>query len=382
MPSPRIPRGPLTPTTPGDHGSWRDGPGRSAVMDLQRPSPAKSDEAGLPPAHGIPGSGRAAGETVPRRPVVAVSECLGFGAVRYNGQILQSRFVEGLRNHVEFVHTCPEVGIGLGVPREPVRLVERDGSLRMLQPATSRDVTGEMESWSRDFLTGMGAVDGFILKSRSPTCGIGDVKVYASEGGPVKSKGAGLFAREVMECFPLAAVEDEGRLTNLKIRHHFLTVLFTAARFRAARAIGALSALVRFQTEHKLLLMGYGQEPLRRLGRIVANPRRAPAGEVFTCYAEALGPLLRKPAQPGPVVNVLQHAFGYLTDDLSGKERRYFLELVEEYRDERLPLAALLAVLGAWIIREGVPYLEVQRFFEPYPRELLELTDSGLRTRI
>jgi uncharacterized protein YbgA (DUF1722 family)/uncharacterized protein YbbK (DUF523 family) len=316
------------------------------------------------------------------RPVVVVSECLGFGAVRYNGQILRDRFVEGLRSHVDFVHTCPEVGIGLGVPREPVRLVERDGRLRMLQPATSRDVTSDMEGWSRDFLAGMGAVDGFILKSRSPTCGIGDVRVYASEDGPVKSKGAGLFAREVMERVPLAAVEDDGRLTNLKIRHHFLTVLYTVTRFRAARSEGTMKALVRFQTEHKLLLMGYGQEPLRRLGRIVANAEGAPVVEVFARYAEALGPLLRKPARPGAIVNVLQHAFGYLSDELSGRERQYFLDLVEEYRDERLPLAALLAVLRAWIVREGVPYLEVQRFFEPYPRDLLELTDSGLRSRI
>jgi uncharacterized protein YbgA (DUF1722 family)/uncharacterized protein YbbK (DUF523 family) len=333
-------------------------------MDLQDASPGKT------------------GDANPPRPVVVVSECLGFGAVRYNGQILQSRFVEGLRNHVDFVHTCPEVGIGLGVPRDPVRLVEGGGRLRMVQPATSRDVTGEMEGWSRDFLGGMGAADGFILKSRSPSCGIGDVRVYASEDGPVTSKGAGLFARAVLEAFPLAAVEDDGRLTNLKIRHHFLTTLFTVARFRAARQAGTMKALVHFQTEHKLLLMGYGQEPLRRLGRIVANAEGRPAKEVFERYAEALGPLLRKPARPGPIVNVLQHAFGYLSDDLSPRERKYFLELVQEYRDERLPLAALLAVLRAWIVRVGVPYLEVQRFFEPFPRDLLELTDSGLRSRI
>jgi uncharacterized protein YbgA (DUF1722 family)/uncharacterized protein YbbK (DUF523 family) len=316
------------------------------------------------------------------RPVVVVSECLGFGAVRYNGQILRSRFVEGLRSHVDFLHTCPEVGVGLGVPREPVRLVDRDGRLRMVQPATSRDLTGEMEAWSREFLDGVGPVDGFILKSRSPTCGIGDVRIYGSDDGPVTSKESGLFARQVLERIPLAAVEDDGRLTNLKIRHHFLTTLFTVARFRGVRGEGTMRALIRFQTEHKLLLMAYGQEPLRRLGRIVANAEAVSVPEVFDRYADALGPVLRRFVRPGPMVNVLQHAFGYLSDHLSARERHYFGDLIAEYRDERLPLAALLAVLRAWIVRIGEPYLEVQRLFEPYPRDLLELTDSGLRSRI
>ena len=317
------------------------------------------------------------------RPIVVVSECLGFGAVRYNGQLLRSRFVEALREHVEFIRTCPEVGIGLGVPRDPVRLVDDDGRPRLVQPDTDRDVTQEMETFSQEFLSSVGPVDGFILKGRSPTCGVFDARVYSGqENAPVSGKGPGLFARHVLDVFPLAAIEDEGRLTNLRLRDHFLTKLFTVARFRAARAEGRARALVRFHTEHKLLLMAQSPDALRRLGRTVGRAGSGALDEVFETYAETLQEALAKPPRPGPVVNVLQHALGHLSDALKPRERAYFLELLEEYRNERIPLAALHSVLGAWVARHGEPYLELQRFFAPYPRALLELTDSGLRSRV
>ncbi len=312
------------------------------------------------------------------RPVVVVSECLGFGAVRYDGQILRSRFVEALRDHVDFLQVCPEVGIGLGVPRDPVRLVDDAGRLRMLQPATERDLTSAMWEFGQRFLSSLAQVDGFILKSRSPTCGPGDVRVYApGERGAGMRKEAGLFAQAVREYHPLAPVEDEGRLTNLQIRHHFLASLFTVARFRSARARGTIAELVRFQTEHKLLLMAQSPALPQWLGRLTACQDGAPASQVFQRYAEALGPGLRTPPRAGTTVNALQHAFGYLSSRLTVQERRYFLELLEEYRGERLPVAAVLTVLRAWIIREGEPYLEGQRLFDPYPRALLELADSG-----
>ena len=315
------------------------------------------------------------------RPVVVVSQCLGFGPVRYNGQVLRSRFVDALRGHVDFVQVCPEVGIGLGVPRDPVRLVDDEGRLRMIQPATQRDVTEAMDAFSADFLVESGTVDGFILKGRSPSCGIRDVKIHASADGPSRSRGTGLFARHVRDRFPLAPVEDEGRLTNLPIRHHFLASLFTVARFRSAREEGNMAALVRFQTEHKLLLMAHGAESLRRLGQITAGAHRGNAADAFANYADLLGPLLRRQPGAGAVVNVLQHAFGYLSDGLKPRERKYFLRLTEEYRRDQVPLAAVLAVLQAWIARVQEPYLETQRFFSPYPRELLDLTDSGATGR-
>lgn len=315
----------------------------------------------------------------PVRPVVVVSECLGFAAVRYDGQILRSRFVEALGHHVGFVQTCPEVGIGLGVPRDPIRIVRIEGERRLIQPSTDRDLTREMRDFGRDLLDRVAEADGFILKSKSPSCGIGDAKIMAGaeEGSPTLGRGPGLFAETVKERRPWAAVEDEGRLTNARLRHHFLTKLWALARLRNAEASGEMAELVRFQTEHKLLLMAYGQEGARELGRRVANSERRPFPEVVAGYREALGRVMEAPPEAGNMVNALHHAFGYVSNELERREREHFLGLVTEFREGRLPLPAVLALLRSWTVRFGQDYLDAQRLFEPYPRALFDLDSSG-----
>ena len=168
------------------------------------------------------------------RPVLVVSRCLGFEACRFDGAMLGDGLVTALQPFVEFRPVCPEADIGLGTPRDPIRLVEsKQGGPKLIQPATMRDLTADMKDYSQRRLTELDDADGFLLKSRSPSCAVRDAKVYAKpEPSPGRSTQAGLFAEAVMEHFPHAAVEDEGRLTNLEIRHHFLTKLFTMAEFR------------------------------------------------------------------------------------------------------------------------------------------------------
>lgn len=310
------------------------------------------------------------------RPIVVVSQCLGFAAVRYNGQILQDPFVKALGAHVEFVQVCPEVGIGLGVPRDPIRIVVDGEERRLVQPATGRDVSEAMRVYSAKFLGGVRHADGFILKSRSPSCGIKDVKTFTESGHPGE-KSSGFFAEAVMRAFPHAAVEDEGRLTNFRLRHHFLTRLFAVARLRQISRHPSMAALVQFQTEYKLQLMAHSQAGLRALGRIVANPDGAPTREVFARYADRLASVMAEPARSSSNRNVLLHAFGYFSEHLTAKEKKYFLDLLEEYRAERLPLSAVLSVLNAWVLRFEVGYLMCQRFLEPYPKALVGLMDSA-----
>lgn len=163
------------------------------------------------------------------RPRVVVSQCLGFAAVRYDGQVLESRFVDALRDHVEFVQVCPEVGMGLGVPRDPIRIEATAGDIRLVQPSTGRDLTEAMHRFAETFLDGLGEVDGFILKSRSPSCGIRDTKRFRPGAeDPLDDLGAGLFARAILERFPHAAVEDEARLADPGHRNRFLTRLWAA----------------------------------------------------------------------------------------------------------------------------------------------------------
>jgi uncharacterized protein YbgA (DUF1722 family)/uncharacterized protein YbbK (DUF523 family) len=312
------------------------------------------------------------------RPRLVLSRCLELEACRYNAQLIRSSVVRLLEPFVEFVPVCPEVEVGLGVPRDPIRLVEGDGSrpLRLVQPSTGRDLTDDMTSFAHGYADATENVDGLLLKSRSPSCGVKDVKVYAAaEDAPVTDKSAGLFAGIMEERYPYAALEDEGRLTNAEIRHHWLTRIFAAARLRRALAAGP-AGLVEFHTRYKLVLMAHSPAGQRELGRVVAG-----AGSDFegaaASYRAGLAETLTEPAGTGANINAIQHAQGYFKDELAGVEKRQFLDLQEQYRAGRLPFQALLAVLGSWVERFDEPYLREQWFFHPYPRELVVAADSG-----
>lgn len=309
------------------------------------------------------------------RPRLVLSRCLELAACRYDGSTIRARFVRLLAPHVDLVPVCPEVEIGLGVPRAPVRLVHVGGEPHLQQPATGRDVTDDMRAFAAGFLDTLGEVDGFLLKSRSPSCGMKDVKVYpGTQGAAPAGKGVGLFAAAVLERHPDVAVEDEGRLTNFRLRHHFLTRLFASA---ALREVGTMAELVAFQASAKLLLMAHHEAGMRALGRIVANADQHPFPAVVTAYRARFAQALAHPARPGPMINALQHAQGFAADALSASEKAHFASLLEEYQRKRIPLSAPLAVLQGWIARLGLDYLARQRLFDPYPRELMTLADSG-----
>lgn len=312
------------------------------------------------------------------RPRVVVSRCLGFAPCRYNGQTIPDEFVARLERHVTFVPVCPEVEIGLGVPRDPVRVVLQGGEPRLLQTATGLDLTERMREFARTFLTGVGEVDAFLLKGRSPSCGIQDVKVYppGEKVAPI-GKGVGFFGGAVKERFPGWPIEEEGRLKNFRLREHFLARMFTLARFREAKAKGKMGELVRFHADHKLLLMAYHQERLRLMGRLVANPEGRPPSDVWEAYEVHLRAALANPPRPSSSVNVLLHALGHVRKGLSAQEKAYFLDALAQYREGRVPMSVPVGILGAWIVRFGEPYLARQHFFAPYPADLILITDSG-----
>ena len=312
------------------------------------------------------------------KPIVVASRCFEFDACRYNGQMIPNNFVEILEPWVELRPVCPELEIGLGVPRDPVRIVSKGGERKLVQPSTGRDLTPLMREFSARFLDTLGDADGFILKSRSPSCGLGDAKEFPdAENEAASGKGAGFFAEAVIGRFPGLAVEDEGRLRNFRIREHFLTKLYTLARFREVRKAGTANALVNFHTDNKLLLMSYSQKETKALGRITANARGIPPQEMIAGYGECLLRALASPQRRPSSINVLMHALGYFSGDLKGREKAYFLDLLTAYRNERIPLSAVLTVLESWVIKYGEDYLGRQTFFEPYPRALMELSDSG-----
>ncbi len=312
------------------------------------------------------------------KPRIVISKCIGFAPCRYNGEIVQDKFVARLEPHVEFVCICPEVEIGLGTPRAPVRIVSSEDGFKLIQPSSGLDVSKTMREFSRGFLDGLKEVDGFILKNRSPSCGFTDVKFYSGpEKGPVIGKTAGFFGGAVLEQFGDRAIEDEGRLKNLHIREHFLTQVFVYASFRGLRQSPSMSALVRFHAENKLLLMAYNQTKMRELGRIVANADGKGTGAVFELYERSFREAFQKPPRHASPINVLMHTLGYFKKELTAREKRHFLEVLEAYRQGRTPLRSAVSILRSWVIRFETEYLYGQTFFSPFPEELMALDDSG-----
>lgn len=312
------------------------------------------------------------------RPRVVVSKCLGFASCRWNGLTIDDAVVESLKTHVDYTPVCPEVEIGLGVPREPIRVVKTKEGVRLMQPSTGRDVSSEMTGFADKFLGSLGDVDGFILKSKSPSCGMKDVKVYpGTEKVAALGKAWGFFGKGVMDRFGHLAVEDEARLSDYRIREHFLTKLFALAEFRNIRKGPSMGGLVKFHTNNKLLLMAYNHKSLRDLGRIVANHEKKPVEKVFDDYAQELFKALAKAPRYTSNVNVLMHALGYFSKGLQSSEKKYFLEMLEKYRVSRVPFSVPLSIIRSFVVRFEEPYLKDQTFFEPYPEDLMLVTDSG-----
>lgn len=309
------------------------------------------------------------------KPKVVVSKCIEFEKVRWDAQKIPSDFVKKLMPHVEFIPVCPEVEIGLGVPRHPIRIVQLDGKLRLIQPATNLDVTEKMLNFIDSFLDSLPEVDGFILKNRSPTSAIKDAKVYSSikRGSAIISRGPGFFGRETLRRFPHLAIEDEGRLRNPRIREHFLTKLFTIASFRVMKAVGSLKEIIEFHTDNKFLLKAYSQKELRSLGRIVANEEQKPFANLIRDYQEHLSEALKRPPRCGSTINLMINTMGYFSKLLSKEEKAFFLKSLEKYRNGRLPLSVVTGILKSWGVRFGEEYLMKQTFFEPYPEELMDI---------
>jgi uncharacterized protein YbgA (DUF1722 family)/uncharacterized protein YbbK (DUF523 family) len=310
------------------------------------------------------------------KPKVVCSKCIEFEHCRYDGQMISSPFVRQLMPHVDFQTVCPEVEIGLGIPRKRIRIVSREDGDHLMQPETGRDFTSEMSDFAASFLDSISEVDGFILKGASPSCGLKDVKIYPKieKVAPI-GKSSGFFAREVLKRFPGLALEDEGRLRNERIRDHYLTKLFTFARFRAASREGKPRTLVDFHSSNKMLLLAYNQTEMRKMGRIVADAGNKGA-TAFGEYLEHLKRAMSKGPRARASINVMLHALGHFKEELGHAEKKHLLDLLEEYRAGRIGITAPIALLRSWGIRFEEGYVLDQSFFEPFPPSLMEAKEE------
>jgi hypothetical protein len=216
--------------------------------------------------------------------------------------------------------------IGLGVPRSTIRIVSEKGEIRLVQPATGLDITEKMRNFSTQFISSLSGIDGFILKFRSPSCGVKDIKVYSgSDKSNAVSKAAGFFGGAVVDAFPNLAIEDEGRLRNNNIREHFLTKIYALASFRDVESEATVSGLIKFHTDNKLLLASHSQKESKILGNIVANRENLGFREQAQAYREHLAEALKKPPRSTSKANVFMYSFGYFSKELTQEEKAYFL---------------------------------------------------------
>jgi uncharacterized protein YbbK (DUF523 family)/uncharacterized protein YbgA (DUF1722 family) len=312
------------------------------------------------------------------KPVVCVSRCLGFQCCRYNGGIINDSLISKLKNHVDIVTVCPEVEIGLPIPRESLRIVKSGTENTLIQPKTGLDLTIEMDKFSNNFLKSLKDIDGFILKSRSPSCGIKDVKIYSSpEKGASTQKGVGIFAGAVMDKFSGIPIEDEGRLSNYSIRENFLTKLFTYHYFKIVKSKKSKEELEKFHLTNKLLFMAYNQKELKVLDRIVRNDVNNNLEIVLQDYEEHLKLVFSRNARYTSNITVIIHSMKLFTDKITEAEKNFILDSLEKYKNGKLPLSVPIYIVKSYGVRFNLQELLDQRYFSPYPEDLVELRDSG-----
>ena len=307
-------------------------------------------------------------QTAPLR--VGISACLLGQKVRYDGGHKRDDFAADLLGRfVEFVPVCPEMEIGLGTPRESIHLKEVDGDVRLVAPRSGRDLTEDMHRYAGKRADALAREDlcGFILKKGSPSCGLERVSVHRS--GPPTKSGVGFFARALLARWPDLPVEDEGRLNDPRLRENFLERVFATHRLRGLEK--GLGALVRFHTAEKLLLMAHDPASYQTLGRLVANGKGRPWGELTADYRSAFLRALAVLPTRSRHVNALQHAAGYFRDKATEAERRELAGAIEDFRRELVPLIVPVTLLRSAARVHGVDYLIGQTYLSPHPKELM-----------
>jgi uncharacterized protein YbgA (DUF1722 family)/uncharacterized protein YbbK (DUF523 family) len=323
---------------------------------------------------------KAAGAPTPRwrspsLPIaVGISACLLGEEVRYDGGHQRDGYVTGvLSRHFTWVSVCPEMELGLGAPRDPMRLCGDPRAPRMVVTTTGRDLTDEMNAFAGRRvaeLAGAG-LSGYILKRASPSCGMERVKVYSPAGLP-GGAGRGLFAAALLRAFPLLPVEEEGRLSDPGLRDNFITRVFSYRRLAALRESAPRPAdIVEFHTAHKFLLLSHSPARYAELGRLVARVKGVPRESWLDGYAELFMRALAVKATPRKHVNVLQHLMGFFKDRITAADKRELLALIADYAAGLVPLVVPITLINHHVARLDVAYVADQVYLRPHPKELM-----------
>ena len=303
-----------------------------------------------------------------KKPKILISKCLEFDACRYDGQCITNIYIQKLKQHVDFIVICPEVEIGLGVPREPIHIINSNEKISLYQPKTDIDITEKMIRFSKKYICSIKNIDGIILKSKSPSCAITTAKHYPSiDSNKSICRGPGLFSNILIDKFPNIPKEEETGLIDRLSREHFYTSIFVYADFRTVKS---LKNLYDFHAKHKLLFMTYNQIQLKELGNIAANYDGKPIEEVLITYFSILQKIFKKKPRYVSHINTQMHAFGYYKKQLTKEEKKDFLYLLEDYRTKKISISSIKSIIKSWNEKFENQYLINQSYFAPYPDEL------------
>ncbi|WPU24749.1 DUF523 and DUF1722 domain-containing protein [Cedecea neteri] len=306
------------------------------------------------------------------KPVIGISGCLTGSTVRFDGGHKRMAFVmDGLAQSVTFKPVCPEMAIGLPVPRPALRLVKLgEGDIRMrFSQAPHDDVTEKMADFATSYVSGLDGLAGFIVCAKSPSCGMERVRLYDVKGNPGRKEGVGTFTQALLEQYPWLPVEEDGRLHDPMLRENFVERVFALHELNTLRANGlSRRGLLDFHSRYKLQLLAHHQAGYRDIGPFVASLHQwDDLDSFFVAYREKLMAILKTPASRKNHTNVLMHIQGYFRSQLNTRQRGELRDVILHYRDGLLPILAPLTLLKHYLAEYPDRYLLTQNYFNPYP---------------
>lgn len=302
--------------------------------------------------------------------VVGISACLIGEKVRFDASSKPSNFcMKELSQHVTFKAYCPEVAIGLPIPRPTIRQIKQDEVIKVCRPDGSGDVTEALASYGKKLATIAMQFSGYIFCAKSPSCGMERVKVYSPEGHALPSNGIGVFANEIMKANPLLPCEENGRLNDPVIKENFVARVYAFKHWQALVSSGLTKhKLMTFHRQYKYTVMSHDLVAYKSLGQLLASNIELEA--MADQYITGLMTALKVKATRKKHANTLQHIQGYFSQHLSALERQELCEQIDAYRTGLVPLFVPLTLIKHYLLSHPKDYLVRQSYLNPYPESL------------
>lgn len=304
---------------------------------------------------------------------VGISSCVLGERVRFDSGHKISNFVtKELDGYFSFVPVCPEVGVGMTVPRPTIRLVSNEERIALVETKNpENDHTDKMLTYSENKVNELQGehLCGYIVCAKSPTCGMERVKVYSKNSAA--KEGIGLYTRTLMEKMPWLPVEEDGRLNDPVLKENFITRVYCLNDFyESMGGEPTRGKIIEFHSRYKLTLMAHHPESYRSLGRLVADVANYEIEDFYNEYRLGLMKALQNRASRKNNTNVLMHLQGYFKRSLNSDEKAELATVISDYRTGLLPLLAPLTLIKHYLNTYPDEYLQKQKYLEPYPQEM------------